>query len=103
MPAPPPLSEPAIVKALPTTALPSPVRAGSGSTGVISAPNGAPRWGEVSIGAMSVDVLRWEGLLQGEELAHLATESAREAQFAPVPDNLHPTARAALGVDSLYT
>jgi DEAD/DEAH box helicase domain-containing protein len=52
---------------------------------------------------MSVDVLRWEGLLQGEELAHLATESPREARFAPVPDDLHPQARTALGVDSLYT
>jgi DEAD/DEAH box helicase domain-containing protein len=51
---------------------------------------------------MSVDVLRWEGLLQGEELAHLATEPEREARFAPLPDGLHPNARAALGVDRLY-
>ena len=28
---------------------------------------------------MSVDVLRWEGLLEGEELAHLALEPARDA------------------------
>jgi DEAD/DEAH box helicase domain-containing protein len=70
---------------------------------VISAHDGAPRYDEVSIGAMSVDVLRWEGLLQGEELAHLAMERPREARYAPVPDDLHPKARTALGVDSLYT
>ena len=43
MPAPPPESDVAIVNARGTTQLPSPVRAGSGSTGVISAPLGAPR------------------------------------------------------------
>ena len=50
---------------------------------------------------MSVDVLRWEGLLEGEELAHLATEPAREARYAPLPEGLD--ARAAIGVDRLYT
>ncbi len=34
---------------------------------------------------MTVDVLRWEGLLEGEEVAHLGTEPAREAPFATVP------------------
>jgi len=48
---------------------------------------------------VSVDVLRWEGLLQGEELAHLATEPARDARYAPLPDALE----AAIGVDRLYT
>ena len=48
---------------------------------------------------MSVDVLRWEGLLQGEELAHLTTEPARDARYAPLPDALE----AAIGVDRLYT
>src|SRR5581483_723126 len=33
-------------------ALPSPVRTGSGSTGVISAPDGAPRYDEASIGGL---------------------------------------------------
>src|SRR6185312_7626140 len=47
---------------------------------------------------MSVDVLRWEGLLQGEELAHLTTEPARDARYAPLPDALE----AAIGVDRLY-
>ncbi|HST14629.1 MAG TPA: DEAD/DEAH box helicase, partial [Gaiellaceae bacterium] len=48
---------------------------------------------------MSVDVLRWEGLLEGEELAHLATEAARDARYAPLPETL----AAAIGVDRLYT
>jgi DEAD/DEAH box helicase domain-containing protein len=48
---------------------------------------------------VSVDVLRWEGLLQGEELAHLTTEPARDARYAPLPDALE----AAIGVDRLYT
>ncbi len=51
---------------------------------------------------MSIDVLRWENLLQGEELAHLATEAAREARFAPLPDGLDPGVAAAIGVDRLY-
>ncbi|HZQ83084.1 MAG TPA: DEAD/DEAH box helicase [Gaiellaceae bacterium] len=51
---------------------------------------------------MSVDVLRWEGLLQGEEVAHLTVEPAREARFAAVPDDLCAVARAAIGVDRLY-
>jgi DEAD/DEAH box helicase domain-containing protein len=48
---------------------------------------------------VSIDVLRWEGLLEGEELAHLATEAARDARYAPLPDGL----TAAAGVDRLYT
>ena len=51
---------------------------------------------------MSVDVLRWEGLLQGEELAYLTTEPEREARFAPLPDELDVKARAAIGVERLY-
>src|SRR6476646_8863386 len=52
--------------------------------------------------AVSVDVLRWEGLLQGEELAHLATEPERDARHAPLPDDLDVRVRAAIGVDRLY-
>jgi DEAD/DEAH box helicase domain-containing protein len=48
---------------------------------------------------VSVDVLRWEGLLAGEELAHLATEPARDARYAPLPELL----AARIGVDRLYT
>ncbi|MGN6797685.1 MAG: DEAD/DEAH box helicase [Gaiellaceae bacterium] len=48
---------------------------------------------------MSVDVLRWEGLLEGEELAHLATEPARDARYAALPEGL----AANVAVDRLYT
>jgi len=44
-------------------------------------------------------------LLQGEELAYLGTEPAREARSAPLPNGLHPKVREALatqGIDSLY-
>jgi DEAD/DEAH box helicase domain-containing protein len=51
---------------------------------------------------MSVDVLRWEGFLQGEEVAHLAAEPEREARFAALPDDLHPKAREAVCVPKLY-
>jgi DEAD/DEAH box helicase domain-containing protein len=51
---------------------------------------------------MSVDVLRWEGLLQGEEVAHLTTEPEREARFAPLPEDLDPRVREAIGVPQLY-
>jgi DEAD/DEAH box helicase domain-containing protein len=52
---------------------------------------------------VSVDVLRWEGLLQGEELAHLAVEPARDARFAALPGELDPRVRDAVGVARLYT
>ena len=51
---------------------------------------------------MSVDVLRWEGLLQGEEVAHLTTEPEREARVAALPDDLDPRVRDAIGVPQLY-
>jgi DEAD/DEAH box helicase domain-containing protein len=51
---------------------------------------------------MSVDVLRWEGLLQGEEVAHLTTEAEREARFAPLPESLDPRVREAIAVPQLY-
>jgi DEAD/DEAH box helicase domain-containing protein len=51
---------------------------------------------------MSVDVLRWEGLLQGEEVAYLGTEPEREARFAELPAGLDPRACAAIGVSQLY-
>src|SRR3954451_21531298 len=52
---------------------------------------------------MSIDVLRWEGLLRAEELAHLATDPARDARYAPLPEALEEETRAAIGVDRLYT
>jgi DEAD/DEAH box helicase domain-containing protein len=42
--------------------------------------------------------LTWDDLLRGEELAYLATEPAREAQVAPLPEGLAFDA----GVDTLY-
>ena len=42
-------------------------------------------------------MLRWEGLLEGEELAHLVTEPAREARWAALPDELDPRVRDAVG------
>jgi len=51
---------------------------------------------------MSVDVLRWEGLLQGEEVAYLTTEPEREPRFAPLPPDLDGRVRDAIGVPQLY-
>ncbi len=45
-------------------------------------------------------------LLQGEELAYLGSEPARDAQTAPLPEELHPRVREALaaqGIEELYT
>ena len=47
----------------------------------------------------------WHDLLEGEELAHLELVPAREARFAPLPEELHPRVRDALaaqGIGSLY-
>jgi DEAD/DEAH box helicase domain-containing protein len=51
---------------------------------------------------MSVELAVWEGLFQGEELAHLVDEPAREARTAPLPDELDPRVRDAIGVPALY-
>src|SRR5438874_7311460 len=55
---------------------------------------------------MSVATRIWDDLLQGEEIAYLSTEPAREARLAPLPDDLHTRVREALagqGIDGLYT
>src|SRR5437899_12515421 len=55
---------------------------------------------------MSVATSPWGDLLQGEEIAYVGTEPAREALLAPLPDELHPRVRDALaaqGIDQLYT
>src|SRR5213080_2097085 len=55
---------------------------------------------------MSVATSPWDDLLQGEEIAYLGTEPAREARLAPLPDDLHTRvldALAAQGIDQLYT
>ena len=51
---------------------------------------------------MSVDVLRWEGLLSGEEVASLTVEPARDARFADLPPELDPRVREAVAVPQLY-
>ena len=54
---------------------------------------------------MTVGVARWEDLLAGEEIAYVGMEPPREARTVPLPDDLHPKARAALeaqGVSGLY-
>jgi DEAD/DEAH box helicase domain-containing protein len=55
---------------------------------------------------MATRVASWDDLLQGEEVAYVTEEAAREAQFAALPDELHPRLREALatqGIDQLYT
>jgi DEAD/DEAH box helicase domain-containing protein len=50
--------------------------------------------------------VRWSDLLEGEEVAYVGSEPAREARLAPLPDELHPRVRDALadnGIDALYT
>ncbi|MGN6430836.1 MAG: DEAD/DEAH box helicase [Gaiellaceae bacterium] len=55
---------------------------------------------------MATAAAQWSDLLQGEEIAYVGTESAREARLAPLPEELHPRVREALaaqGIDELYT
>jgi DEAD/DEAH box helicase domain-containing protein len=55
---------------------------------------------------MSVATSPWADLLQGEEIAYVGTEPAREAKLTPLPDDLHPRvcdALAAQGIGELYT
>jgi DEAD/DEAH box helicase domain-containing protein len=51
---------------------------------------------------MSIDVLGWEGLLAGEEVAYLGTEPERDARCAALPDELDLRVRDAVGVPQLY-
>ncbi len=54
---------------------------------------------------MAVELAPWNTLLEGEELAYLGSESARDARLVPLPDDLHPRLREALeaqGVQGLY-
>jgi DEAD/DEAH box helicase domain-containing protein len=55
---------------------------------------------------MATSVASWDDLLQGEEVAYIGNEPAREADLAPLPNELHPRVREALavqGIDALYT
>jgi len=51
---------------------------------------------------VAVEARTWDDLLEGEELAYLTEEAAREPRLAPVPEELDPRVRAAIGVDALY-
>jgi DEAD/DEAH box helicase domain-containing protein len=77
--------------------------AAASESGEHQAWSGTTFGGGTTIAQVSVDVLRWEGLLQGDELAHLATEPERDARHAPLPDELDPRVRTAIGVEQLYT
>jgi DEAD/DEAH box helicase domain-containing protein len=53
-----------------------------------------------------VETKSWADLLQGEEVAYVSSEPAREAKLAPLPEELHPRVREALaaqGIEELYT
>src|SRR3954465_8363620 len=84
--------------------LPSPVRTGSGSAGVISAPPGTP----VTRGyhrKMALQAAAWGDFLDHEEAAHTQEVPSTRARTAPVPDALAPAVRDALernGLDELY-
>ena len=51
---------------------------------------------------MAVETTVWDDLLDGEELAHLATVPAAEARTAPLPPELDPRLAAALPFRELY-
>ena len=51
---------------------------------------------------MAVETAPWAGILEGEELAHVAGEPPREARTAPFPGDLSPKVRAALEVRDVH-
>jgi DEAD/DEAH box helicase domain-containing protein len=51
---------------------------------------------------MAVGAALWDGLVEGEEVAHVEGIPAAEARTAPLPDELHPRLRDALPFDELY-
>ncbi|MDQ3778213.1 MAG: DEAD/DEAH box helicase, partial [Actinomycetota bacterium] len=55
---------------------------------------------------MSVETVTWSELLEGEEVAYVGSEPAREPRTTALPDDLHPDVRNALaarGVERLFT
>jgi len=73
---------------------------------VLSLGDEAPRLAKATIGLVALGVAQWDDLLQGEELAYLGSEAARDATTAPLPDDLPPTLRDRLeasGVTELYS
>jgi DEAD/DEAH box helicase domain-containing protein len=51
---------------------------------------------------MATAAATWDDLLEGEELAHLATVAGAEPRTAPLPAELHPKLAAALPFTELY-
>src|SRR6476659_2565059 len=51
---------------------------------------------------MAVTAALWDDLLVGDELAFRGEETARDARTAPLPDELDPRVRDAIGVPALY-
>ena len=107
IPAPPPESEPAIVRQRGTKALPSPVRAGSGSTGVFSAPmRGTPVRAKASTAPMARRAPRLGRAARRARSSRTSARSPPERAAPPrFPDELDPRvpdALAAAGIDRLY-
>ena len=94
MPAPPPESDVAIVRARGTTRLPSPVLTGSGSTGVISAPIGHPGTPKASVGVVAdrgTSVAGAAGRARSSRTS--AVEPPRAGQSGAVPGRPRPARR----------
>jgi DEAD/DEAH box helicase domain-containing protein len=51
---------------------------------------------------MAVEAVLWDDLLEGEELAHITTLAAADAETVTLPDELEPRLRDALPVSELY-
>src|SRR5918994_1116349 len=52
---------------------------------------------------MAVGTTSWADLLEGEEIAHVGTDAAREPRLAPMPAGLDARVRERLAHDALYT
>jgi DEAD/DEAH box helicase domain-containing protein len=52
---------------------------------------------------MAVEAASWADLLEGEEVAHVSTETARTPRLEPIPDDLDPQVRERLEHDALFS
>ena len=55
---------------------------------------------------MAMDVAVWDDLLEGEEVAYVGSEPAKNPRFAELPPGLHPKVRESLaeaGIEQLFT
>jgi DEAD/DEAH box helicase domain-containing protein len=51
---------------------------------------------------MAVEAVLWDDLLEGEEVAHVATVASVDALTGPLPDDLEPALRQTLPFEGLY-